>query len=285
MFELITADPAKSVEFGRELEGAPVQEWTELSGGVCAQAYVGHEWHWIVWPGIGTFRFRPDRRVVEALPEPGASLAEVEDLYARYVLPIAMQAVGAEAIHASAVSSSIGVLGFCGERGAGKSTVAYALSRRGYSHRADDVLALEVGEGSVSVLALPFEPRLRPASAEFFGAATGRRHVRALAGSVKIARETLAGLFILDGHQGDRPPEIRRLSGTQAIVSALQHAHCFNPEDVLNRRRHFQNYLEIAAQVPVIAVRYCYGLDRLEELLDCLLLQVGTPRPNAITGC
>src|SRR5262245_21312391 len=233
MFELTTADPAKANEFSRDLEGVPVQQWTELSGGVCAQAYVGPDWHWIVWPRVATFRFRPDGRVVEALPEVGVNLAEVEDLYARYVLPIAMQAVGAEAIHASAVSSSAGVLGFCGERGAGKSTVAYGLSRRGYRHRADDVLALEVTETAVNVLVLPFEPRLRPASAEFFGAATGRRHVHAAPATTKPAREPLAALFVLDGRPGVSPPEVDRLSGTDAIVSALQHAHCFNPEDAL----------------------------------------------------
>jgi hypothetical protein len=285
MFELITADPAKASEFSRDLEGVPVQQWTQLSGGVCAQAYVGPDWHWIVWPNVATFRFRPDGRVVEALPERGASLATVEDLYARYVLPIAMQAVGAEAIHASAVSSVEGVLAFCGERGAGKSTVAYAMSRRGYTHRADDVLALDVTEGAVTVLALPFEPRLRPASAEFFGADTGRRQVRALSPTEQPHRERLAALFVLEGRPGSASPEVSRLTGTDAILSALQHAHCFNPEDAENRRRHFSNYLEIAARIPVISVRYSYGLDRLEELLDCLLRSIGTPHPNALTVC
>jgi hypothetical protein len=222
---------------------------------------------------------------VEALPEAGVNLTEVEDLYARYVLPIVMQSVGAEAIHASAVSSSAGVLAFCGERGAGKSTVAYGLSRRGYRHRADDVLALDVTETAVNVLVLPFEPRLRPASAQFFGAATGRRHVRAAPATTTPARESLAALFILDGRPGVSPPEVVRLTGTNAIVSALQHAHCFNPEDALTRRRHFTNYLEIAARLPVISVRYCYGLDRLGELLDCLLHSVGNPQPNALPVC
>ena len=257
----------------------------QLSGSVCARAYVGPDWHWIVWPGVGTYRFQLDGRVVEALPDPGARLADVEDMYARYVLPIVMQAVGAEAIHASAVSSSEGVLAFCGERGAGKSTVAYALRRRGYTHRADDVLALEVSGHAVNVLTLPFEPRLRPASAEFFGTDTGRRPVRALPPDATPEREPLAALFVLDGREGSAPPEISRLAGTGAILSALQHAHCFNPEDAVNRRRHFENYLEIAARIPVISVRYCYGLDRLEELLDCLLQSIGTPQPGALALC
>lgn len=284
MFQLTTASPAAAVDFSRGRDDVRVQEWTELSGSVCARAYVGPDWHWIVWPRVATFRFRPGSAVVEALPEPGARLPEVEDLFARYVLPIVMQAAGAEAVHASAVSSAEGLLAFCGERGAGKSTVAFALSRRGYAHRADDVLALEVSEGGVSAIALPFAPRLRPASAEFFGADAGRRPVSR--SSAKSPSERLAALFVMEGtRESLESPDIVRLSAADACLSLIRHAHCFNPVDAASWQRHLRNYLEISAQVPVISVRYSYGLDRLEELLDCLLQAAGVTRPAALGVC
>ena len=57
----------------------------------------------------------------------------------------------------------------------GKSTIAYGLHRRGYRLWADDAVALEVSESAITALPLPFDVRLRPATAALFGLGRGRR--------------------------------------------------------------------------------------------------------------
>lgn len=59
------------------------------------------------------------------------------------VLPFAAVLRGLEALHASAVAIDGEAVAFVGRSGAGKTSVAAALSRRGAAFLADDVLALE----------------------------------------------------------------------------------------------------------------------------------------------
>src|SRR4029453_7921721 len=87
----------------------------------------------------------------------------------RPVVPIALQALGYETLHSSAVRFSSGVVGICGDRYAGKSTLAYSLARRGYAQHADDMLVLDVGKGDVRSIPLPFDVRLRSEASSFWG--------------------------------------------------------------------------------------------------------------------
>jgi hypothetical protein len=64
-------------------------------------------------------------------------------------LPFAAVLRGLEVLHASAVVAKQGAVGFLGPSGAGKTSLALALCRRGASFLADDVLAIEAGKGSL----------------------------------------------------------------------------------------------------------------------------------------
>ena len=166
-----------------------VQTWRDLSDVVCAYGSAGPDGWSMELPRLGTFRLdlaSPD--TIRVFAAPGASRERLDDLYRRTVVPLFMQAVGYETLHASAVTGSSGVLAFCGERGAGKSTIAYALARRGFAQYADDTLVLDVGDAAVTTQPLPFTPRLRPASAAFFNDA-GRGH--ATTGSRRLLQNYL----------------------------------------------------------------------------------------------
>ncbi|HEX6688741.1 MAG TPA: hypothetical protein VF085_08760 [Solirubrobacterales bacterium] len=60
-------------------------------------------------------------------------------------LPFAAVLRGLEVLHASAVVAEPGAVAFLGPSGAGKTSLALALCRRGASFLADDVLAIEAG--------------------------------------------------------------------------------------------------------------------------------------------
>ena len=279
MLKLIVERPSMPPASSVGLRNSPVQIWRDLTDEVCAYGYAGPGWWSMEWPRLGTFRFGPALgSTVEVIPEPGVSVPRLEDLYRRSVLPLALQAVGRETLHASAVIGSAGVLAFCGARGTGKSTVAYGLRRRGFEQHADDALVLTIGDDEITTVSLAFAPRLRPDPAQLFGAAAD-----ATPAGGGGAAQRLAAIFILRPDvQRDTAPAIDRLSPTDALPAALAHAHCFDTENPASRRRLLQNYLEIAARVRILTVSYRPGLERLELLLDTILAGAGQPLTPAV---
>ena len=251
-----------------------VQTWRDLSDVVCAYGSAGPDGWSMELPRLGTFRLdlaSPD--TIRVFAAPGASRERLDDLYRRTVVPLFMQAVGYETLHASAVTGSSGVLAFCGERGAGKSTIAYALARRGFAQYADDTLVLDVGDAAVTTQPLPFTPRLRPASAAFFNDA-GRGH--ATTGSPEP--RPLAGVFILRRAAEGSRSEVVRLPASHALPAVLAHAHCFEPENAGARRRLLQMSLEISTRVAIVEVTFARGLEGLDALLDDMLAAAGEQR-------
>jgi hypothetical protein len=260
-----------------------VRERIGTTGAVRARAYVGADWNWIEWDGVATFRFSRDAQTIEAVLARGASPRKVQDLFQRHILPLVMQANGIEAIHASAVMSNRGAFGFCGPGGVGKSTIAYALSRRGYPQYADDVLVLEPARGRVDALSLPFLPRLRAPTAQFFGNDLYRHLAFELPSH--STRAPVTALFVLE-RTDDRSAdiEIERCSGAEALTALLSHAQRFDSLSRESRTRHLQNFLDITAAVPVFSVRFTNAFERFDDLLDELIHAAGVAPPELVEG-
>ncbi|MGC4081799.1 MAG: hypothetical protein QM736_06755 [Vicinamibacterales bacterium] len=90
-------------------------------------------------------------------------------MYRRSVLPMALQMLGAEALHASAVATTRGIVCFSARSGIGKSTIAFGLRQRGFPQWADDGVVFRAGEGRVLATPLPYQARLRPTSQTLLG--------------------------------------------------------------------------------------------------------------------
>ncbi|MGH2838283.1 MAG: hypothetical protein ACRDJY_08050 [Thermoleophilaceae bacterium] len=220
--------------------------------------------HWVHVPGLGAFSFSREASDITAVPDPGADPALIEDAYRRTVLPLALQALGHEVLHASAVRTPAGVVPLCAVSGTGKSTVAAALTRRGHDLWADDAVCFEVAESSVEVLPLPFSLRLLPASAALFAEDGIDRGLRSPEG-----REPLAGVFVLERSDGGRA-ELERLDSATAFTAVLTHGYCFSMSDRERNEAMVRNYLELVARVPVFRLTFPDGLDGLDGLLDMI---------------
>lgn len=93
-------------------------------------------------PAYGAHRLSADGRLLCCDPE-GLRDADWQRLLIAQVLPFAAVLRGLEVFHASAVVWSSRAIAFLGGSGAGKTTLALELCRRGAGFLADDVLALE----------------------------------------------------------------------------------------------------------------------------------------------
>jgi hypothetical protein len=279
MFPLTIIDESSPEPDGFKPNGRCVSRWTGPAGAVRA-LYKGQAWNWIVFEGVATFRFRPGAYAAEALLAQGVNRKAATEFYQHHVLPLVLQDGGLEVLHASAVLHEGRVLGFCGEKGSGKSTIAYALGRRGCRQYADDALVIDASAGRIESVALPFSPRMRRPSAQFFVQDTdeeweSRRH---------SGRHSIGALFII-GDPLDTPaePEIHRLSDLPALQGVLSHARQFDATAAISQRRHLQNFLEIALALPVFSLRYSRGFDRLDTLLSALIRAADGAKPAALS--
>ena len=263
-----------------------IQIWREKSGEISGYCHESDGYHWIHCTGVAGYRFDRKAYTVCAFPEPDLDPYVVQDIYQRSILPIIQHLLGREALHASAVRSPGGILGLCGNSMAGKSTIAYGLSQRSYFLWSDDSLVLEISEHAIQAVAFPFRLHLRPASASFFGSDAAQFTTRSAgceSDPAQLSREPVSALFILEqrsnAHDG---PEVAvsRYSPEGALTGLLRHAYCFSLKDQRRKRLMMTNYLTLAAWVPVYAVRFAPGLERVPEILDRIELAVRSNRTS-----
>jgi hypothetical protein len=184
---------------------------------------------------------------------------------------LALQALGREVLHASAIRTPRGVVVLCAVSETGKSTIAYGLSRLGYTLWADDAVAFEaVGDRALAV-PIPFQIRLRPASLAHFGRdPMPANPPSGWESAVQSAPAPLAAVCLLErAHDlcAGATVDIRPLAPIQALPMVLAHAYCFSLRDKERTRCMFQQYLGLVRSAPVFGVRFEAGLDKLPAIL------------------
>jgi len=243
-----------------------VEVWRE-HGQVCAYGYPARGQNWLHVPGLATFRFLRSDQPVVGIPTGSADGVAVRDAFERTALPMALQSLGRQVLHASAVRGAAGVIAFCGDSGTGKSTLAYAAGRRGYRLWADDAVAFDATGDDVVALPLPFRIILRPESSAFFGSDADTNVRRPAA----VEPEPLAAVVILQRNEKRGfGVDVARLSGADAFPAALAQGYCYRPTDAEQNARMVDDYLELAARVPVLAARFEPRFESVEKLLDAI---------------
>ena len=120
------------------------------------------------------------------------------------------------------------------------------------------------------MLPLPFRVRLMPESASLL---MGREHTEKQAfgefHAAAAAPSPLAAILLLERGRGD--VEIERINPpTVAFPALLSHAYTFTVKGETRKRETIQNYLRVAARVPLFDVRLPTGLLDLGTTLDGL---------------
>jgi hypothetical protein len=233
------------------------------SGRICAYGTEAADGYLIHFPGVADFSFRPGR--AEVVAEAQGSPELVNDVFRTAVIPLALQASGYEALHASAVRVEGGIAAFCGFSGAGKSTIAYGLSRRGYPLWGDDAVVF-APNNNVACFQIPFTLSLREPARSFFASPEA-----GAAGIVDDTHETrpLKLIVVLERLRGTAI-HVERMPLSDAIPALLPHAYRFTLSDRPRARRTLEGYLNLGSRVPVVRVRYEPRLPELPRLLDAI---------------
>lgn len=261
----VTLRPASEAPQLPDVATSGLEIWRERDGRVAAFGGSLDGSRWMRIPGLAAFVFSGES--VTAYPEATDADEAVHDAFRRNVLPMALQVLGYEVLHASAVRGPRGVVAFCAISETGKSTTAYGLSTRGYELWADDAVAFEVEAQGVKALPLAFSLRLREASATYYGVEPDSFQL----GEPEPA--ALAALCVLEriGDAGNASgARIERLSATEAFSSLLTHAYCFSLEDVDRKEQMLRTYMALAAALPVFRVGLETGLEKVPAMLDMI---------------
>jgi hypothetical protein len=133
------------------------------------------------------------------------------------------------AIHAACVGiHGRGVL-LVGDSGAGKSSLAYACIRRGWTYVSDDAVSIVLHKANRTVVGNPQTLRFRPSASSLFPEIKGRLKARNGKPTVEVRTETLKNLQIAYESRVDHivflnrwmsepaPPSIARLSREEAL--------------------------------------------------------------------
>jgi hypothetical protein len=252
--------------------GRQAEVWRDREGTVSAYAEIIDQHYWMHLPGLASFCFSDRSNEITATVSDHIPVESVLDAYNRKVLPLALQVQGREVLHASAVCSPAGVTALCGISETGKSTIAFALSRRGYRLWADDSVTLEINGRGPLAISLPFKSRLRPAPNQLFNSDADRPPTNREYEAESSIFETapLSAICVLRREGQHSPTVVRRVSSSQALRALLDHACCFIPQHAKRKRQMIKNYLEIVADIPIYDVCFQSGLENLPAVLDAI---------------
>jgi hypothetical protein len=273
--ELVTLRAARAAV--PRLEGQGTEVWRDADGRLCAVGFRDGDGHALFVPEIGTFSFRADADVITLRPVPASDADLIDDAYHRIALPLALQFSGSEVLHGSAVRFADGIVALCGRAGAGKSTLAYALGRRGHALCADDAVAFDPGGASPTVRSLPFRMRLRPESADWFDAPSLLKGHERTTAWVPGASAPLLTVFVLARPDGLPPGRIaiERMPAAEAFTAVLPHAYYVVLDDLAANRRLVNAYLDLVQTVPVFALEFHPALEAVDDIVAAIEKEVG----------
>jgi hypothetical protein len=199
-------------------------------------AEAGHR----IWgPAYGVNLISGDGRRLRGAPGSGG-MGEWQRLLIAQALPFAAVLQGLEVLHAGAVTIDGGAVGFVGPSGAGKTSLALALCRRGAGFLADDVLALErVGEELIGHPGTPVAG-IDHAEADRLRHSEGveEQEVLSVNSREQVARvpvsaepAPLRALFFLDRRpDGPAEPRFERVGDAQMLLAATFNLVLATPE-------------------------------------------------------
>jgi len=250
--------------------------WRNPDGSICAHVLSESDHHSLFFPDVGKFLFNVSAKELIAFADPKVPSELIEDTYHRVVLPMGLQVLGTEVLHASAVLFGGKVIALCAPSGTGKSTSAFSLWKRGFTPWADDVVAFDVHGPQVNAIPLPFRMRLRPDAANFLDKKQAHLYSKSQFRTFASPHKTpvplgaILALKRLDDQDENAICHPKKLTADEAIHAVLSHAWCFSLADEERKRKMMTNYLDLVAAIPVFEIPFHAGLNNLSALVDAL---------------
>jgi hypothetical protein len=254
--------------------GAPALKiWSLQSMNLLRLEYSDGAEFWVDRAGTGVWAVWPE----------SLSIEDTATYFLGPVLGLVLRLRGVTCLHASAMAFGERAAAFVGSEGAGKSTTAAALARKGFVAVSDDIVALEErGDRFFVKPAYPYlclwpeSVKLMYGSADAlprFAEGYDKRCLSLERESLAFAAGPvpLACLYILGERATEAAPRIESVPPQEAFVTLVANTYATNMLDSAMRAREFEVLGRLMQRVEVRRVRAHSDPSRIEEL--CSLLQ------------
>lgn len=238
---------------------------------------------YLSWPGTFEFLVSGDGRRITARPGPNVSWEAFYAYLFGQTLSFALLKQGIEPLHCTAVGLEGGAVGFLGDCGYGKSSLAAGFLKAGYPLLTDDLLVLK--EDGRGFLAYPSFPRIKlfPEIAQaVLGVGTGGVPYNPYTSKLIIPlgpEQSCRTVIPLKAFFRLRPEtarstrkkvSIRTLSQRQIVLAVMANTFNARLQEPDRLTRLFALAGRIAAGVPVKSLSYPRDLTRLPEVVEAV---------------
>jgi hypothetical protein len=245
------------------------------------------------FPGVGDFALEAHRISCRAAAP--ADMAAVEIHLLGTVLCCWLERAGTPCLHASAVVTGGGAVGFLSHNGGGKSTLAAAMVAGGCPLLSDDVVAVEeCASGFCGHHGYP-QMRLWPEEARHFCGATAslpRLHADTTKlrvpvgaggfGTFDDAKRPLSRFYLpvrRPAADGDPSVRLETLSPRDAVIELVRHSFVAALVEAAGwQPRRLDLFARLALAVPVKRLTYPSGLEHLPAVRAAILLDSAAER-------
>lgn len=232
------------------------------------------------FPSCGDFFLSDNAQEIRCYPLPDIPEVTVRHLLLDQVIPLVLSRRERIVLHASAVSTTQGVIAFAGKSGRGKSTLAASFARKGCALVSDDCLVLRKAQGIWT--ALPSYPgvRLWPSAAgELLHDDANTTDVAHYTSKLRASDmdgmpfsscpAPLRGLYLL----ADEHPAItvERLASARAFMAWVEFAYNLDITDSAFLRRQFETVGQLTADVRSYALHYPRDFASLPAVIEAIL--------------
>lgn len=227
--------------------------------------------------------FRVSPALIEMAPRGRVADSTLRHLLLDQALPLALASAGSLVLHASAVLLGGRAVLFAGPAGAGKSTLAALLARRGVPVLADDGVLIEEGPDG-SLHAVPSYPGLRlfedssvAASLDGGGAVSDyspkRRFVSAARpGLFESAPARLGRIYVISAAD---ELDMARLSRRDAAMAIVRHAYRPGADDRPGLRTQLETIARCSETLDVWSLRCPRDFSRADDVAGAVALHAG----------
>jgi hypothetical protein len=239
------------------------------------------------WPGLFEFLISPDGRGITARPLGEISWEAFHTYLLGQVFSFALLKQGLEPLHCTAVLVDGVAVGFLGDCGYGKSSLAAAFLQAGYPLLTDDLLVLkENGRGFLAYPSLPrikLFPEIAQALLGDYASGTAmnpftRKLIIPLPLNLCCPSSVQLGAFFIlnqpSGRSKGKKVTIRAMSPRRAFFALTANTFNSRVTDNVRLKRQFALAAKVAAGVPCKSLSYPRDLARLPEVRDHILAKI-----------
>ncbi|MDD1778827.1 MAG: hypothetical protein LUQ65_11750 [Candidatus Helarchaeota archaeon] len=233
------------------------------------------------------FYIWPEKIVAHLLNPQYKHMVEIHFL--GWILSIWLELHKIPAIHASAVATKYGAIGFISSSKGGKSALAAVFVRKGYPLLTDDILPIEAGEGS-TFFGRPGYPQMRmwPDEAEYFFGKyddLGLVHPKYLKRRVPIGpsgfgnfcseKQQIKVLYVPERRSEGADIRIESISPKNALIELVKNSFSARTVAALGlEAQRMKFFARIVLHIPIRRLIYPSGFQYLGEIHDALVKDI-----------